>query len=649
MAPISLADMQHLPTLGRNRFPLLRSLSLSDSRMRHWVAALMAALLLLAGSPAHGETPYSPPVSIDHPVRPYWGDTHLHTELSGDSYLYGTRLGHDAAYRFAKGEKVTSTSGQPVQLKRPLDFLVIADHANNLAAGYARGRARTDPQFLKSELGRLWLSAKAEVLQDGSVSPEALEKDRLYTVHYDGLISVRHQGFRQAVWDSMLEAADRHNHPGRFTALIGYEWTPRRGAVHRVVVFRDDGAKVGRILPFSSYDSTHVEDLWSFLEAYEESTGGSVLAIPHNSNLTSGMMFELQDSFGKPFDVRYVRRRARWEPLLEVTQIKGDSETHPLLSPNDAFADFETWNGWGGRAPNPRRPVDKIQFEYARSALKLGLEQQQKHGGNPFKFGMVGSTDSHTALATAAEDNFWSKFAGDEPSAKRMFAAWPGWQASAAGYVAVWAGENTREAIFDGMRRKETYASTGPRILLRFFGGWEFGENDAERPDFSNIGYAKGVPMGGDLTHAPPGTAPSFLIRAVKDPDGAHLDRLQVIKGWRDEKGDLNERVFDVALSDNRKLHSDGTVDPVGSTVDVKDASYTNAIGDPELAVAWKDPDFNSKEPAFYYVRVLEIPTPRWTAYDAKFFGLEDIPEQIPMIIQERAYTSPIWYTPDGE
>ena len=608
-----------------------------------YFAALMVLALI---SPAGAEPPYSPPVSKDYPVRVFWGDTHLHTALSGDAYLYSTRLGPDAAYRFAKGETVTSTTGQPVKLDRPLDFLVVADHANNMGAAYSRGNSLDDAKFRESTLGRLWEKARAEVLEEGLVDAEALKTDRLYTVHMEGLVSVRHKGFRQSVWELITGTADRHNQPGHFTAFNGYEWTPQRGAVHRVVVFRDDAERVNRILPFSSYDSTYVEDLWGFLEAYERDTGGSVLAIPHNSNLTFGLMFELQYSTGEPLDEGYVRARARWEPLLEVTQIKGDSETHPKLSPDDPFADFETWNGWGGRGPNPNRPDDKIQFEYARSALKLGLEQQVKHGGNPFKFGLIGSTDSHTALATAAEDNSWGKFARDEPSDGRLFSEWPSWQASAAGYAAVWATENTREALFDAMRRKETYASTGPRMAVRFFGGWDFADSDALRPDLAGIGYAKGVPMGGDLSNGPVGESPSFLIRAVKDPEGANLDRVQIIKGWQDAQGELHEKVYNVALSDGRKVKRNGSAKPVGDTVDVADASYTNSIGDPELATVWIDPDFEADELAFYYVRVLEIPTPRWTAYDAKYYGLKDLSDDIPMVIQERAYTSPIWYTP---
>lgn len=591
------------------------------------------------------EQAYSPPVSTDYPTRVFWGDTHLHTALSGDAFLYETRLGPDAAYRFARGEEIVSTTGQPAKLERPLDFLVVAEHANNMGASYARGNLLLDPEFRKTRLAKLWKKARAEVLEEGLVTEEELKSDSLYTVHREGLVSVRHEGFIREVWEMVTETADRHNDPGSFTAFNGYEWTPGRGAVHRVVIFRDDGSRVNQILPFSSFDSSYVEDLWEFMGSYERDTGGSVLAIPHNSNLTSGLMFETKYSTGEPYDGAYVETRARWEPLLEVTQIKGDSETHPLLSPEDPFADFETWNGWSGMAKNPNRSEAMIPFEYARSALKLGLEQQVKNGANPFKFGMIGSTDSHTALASAEENNIWGKFARDEPNPDR-FENWPGWQASASGYAAVWATENTREALFDAMQRKETYATTGPRMTVRFFGGWDFNEEDAYSPELAKLGYRHGVPMGGDLAHGPDGASPRFLIRGVRDSAGANLDRVQVVKGWHDLEGALHERVYDVALSDGRRVNADGSVEAVGSTVDVEEASYSNSIGDPELATVWRDPDFDAEELSFYYVRVLEIPTPRWTAYDAKHFGLTDLSDEIPMIIQERAYTSPIWYTP---
>jgi hypothetical protein len=409
--------------------------------------------------------------------------------------------------------------------------------------------------------------------------------------------------FQHMVWEEVIANAERHNDPGTFTAFIGYEWSARGPSanIHRNVLFEGGADQTRQVIPISRFDSADPEDLWAYLQDYEDRTGGKVLAIPHNGNLSAGEMFKLSTYQDQPFTRAYARTRARWEPIVEVTQIKGDGETHPLVSPNDEFADYETFR-WlvaqGQQAPGLENPVDLAQ-SYARSALKLGLGQEAALGVNPFKFGMIGSTDSHTALATADEDNFWGKFSSNEP-----------------------------------------------RMTIRFFGGWGYAAGDAAQPDLARVGYAKGVPMGGNLTAAPKGKAPGFLIRAVKDPEGANLDRVQVIKGWRDRSGELHERIHDVALSDGRTVNRRGRVEPIGSTVDVKDASYTNSIGDVELAVVWTDPDFDRDELAFYYVRVLEIPTPRWTAYDAKFYGLKDLPEQIPMITQERAYTSPIWYTP---
>ncbi len=605
---------------------------------------IITLLLMIQAGTAMGELAYSPELD-NYPKHLFWGDTHLHTQMSGDAYLFGTRLGHDAAYSFAKGQEVTSSSGQSARLDRPLDFLVIADHANNLGAPYSRGEFARDSTFRDSSLGKLWIDAKRQSLQDPTIDLKKFEGDRLYTVHREDLVSIRHAGFRTAFWRMATAAADRHNDPGKFTALIGYEWTPE-GAAHRVVVFRDSAERANQILPFSSYDSRYPEDLWRFLEGYEADTGGEAFSIPHNPNLTSGLMFATVDSLGEPIDSAYAKRRSRWEPLLEVTQTKGDSEAHPYLSPEDEFADFETWNGWAGTAPNPDRPPEKIQFEYARPALKNGLSLAAETGTNPFKFGLIGSTDSHTALATAAEDNYWGKFGRDEPSPDRIQADWPGWQGSAAGYAAVWAPENTREAIFDAMRRRETFASTGPRMSLRFFAGWNFKPKDVLQPDRAKIGYQMGVPMGGDLEGAPEGAATTFMVYAIKDPLGANLDRIQIVKGWLSEDGELAEKVFNVAWSGERRLRRNGSLSVVGNTVNVDEASFTNDIGSAELAAVWVDPEFDRNEYAFYYARVLEIPTPRWTAYDAKYYQLGNLPPSVPMVLQERAYSSPIWYAP---
>lgn len=590
---------------------------------------------------------YSPAAAITHPVNVYFGDTHLHTNLSVDAYGYGNkRLGPDEAYRFAKGEVITAHNGMQARLSRPLDFLVIADHAENM--GVMQGLESENSDLLATESGRRWHKTLKEVQLSASSSDgfdyvNKQSKDMIY----DQLKTVvGSESFKKSVWNNVSSIADNHNESGKFTALIGYEWTGP-SHIHRVIIFKDGADKTVKLPPFSNLDSSNPEDLWAHLSRYEEITGGQVLAIPHNGNLTMGNMFKLEDSYGQPFSVDYAKMRARWEPLVEVTQTKGDSETHPLLSPEDEFADYETWEGYV-----PEK-VDKslFQFEYTRSSLKKGLAVQSNLGINPFKFGMIGSTDAHTSLSAVAEDNFYGLVSTNEPKPSRAYGEivpkyWNRKGVSASGYAAVWAQENTRDSLFAAMKRKEVYATTGPRMKVRFFGGWNYDAADAFRADLATIGYNKGVPMGGDLTNAPIGMSPNFLIRAVRDPNGANLDRVQIIKGWRTASGELEEKVYDVALSDGRKVRWNGKVKPVGSTVDIKDASYSNSIGDPELAVVWTDPDFNPDEFAFYYVRVLEIPTPRWTAYDAKFFGLKDLPNEIPMVTQERAYTSPIWFSP---
>ncbi len=604
----------------------------------------------------------------DYPTQLLWGDTHLHTNNSVDANGMGNkRLTPDDAYRFAKGETVTAHNGMDATLDRPLDFLVIADHAVNL--GVLPAVQARDPLVMATEVGRKWADLhdqyglKTEEIY-ASGDPDAIRKARSstgiptednpnpggffwlsWTTDY-----VEDPTFRQSVWDGVCAEADRHNTPGEFTALIGFEWTPptthpRSSNLHRVVIFKDGGDKACQVLPFSIQDSANVEDLWAYMEDYETRIEGSILSIGHNGNISQGRMFALDDFNGDPLDRDYAETRSRWEPLYEVTQYKGDGEAHPILSPNDEFADYETWNVHGFFRERPENWAEQKETEYARSALKLGLDQEAKIGVNPFKFGMIGSTDAHTSLATSDEDNFWGKTTMLEKSAARAIPV--GWHFASSGYAAVWAHENTRDSIFTAMRRKETYATTGPRMIVRFFGGWDYDAADADQVDLAAIGYTKGVPMGGDLTNAPEGTAPRFLIRAVKDPDGANLDRVQVIKGWRTTEGTLEEKVYDVAVSDGREIPAEGDVAPVGSTVDLAGPSYTNTIGAPEFALVWTDPDFDPEERAFYYVRVIEIPTPRWTAYDRVEFGLQDEDwGDIPLITQERAYTSPIWYTP---
>ncbi len=603
-------------------------------------------------NPASAE--YSPYVDRDYPTNIYWGDTHAHTNISTDAVFTSDQ---DEAYRFARGEEVISISGQPVRLQVPLDFLVLAEHGKNMGTQWARNMSTSDPVFRRSPIGKLWAAVQEELLDTPGVNAERVLNGRHWP-RTPADLAITRPDFRRLIWEYVTMNADRHNQPGKFTTLIGYEYTPFTPAIHRVVIFRDDAATVNRVLPLTAFESERPEDLWTFLADYEQTTGGAALAIPHNSNLTGGAMFNILDSDGKPFTRDYALSRSRWEPLSEATQIKGDSETHAVVSPDDEFADFETWNGWSGRQNGgvdsrgrnlKARPDSLVQYEYLRPALKLGLQQQALTGANPFKFGMIGSTDNHMVLpGSVDENNFW----GYTPSPSRVSGPFStvNWEMNAAGLAAVWARENTREAIFDAMKRREVYASTGPRITLRFFGGWDFETEDALRPDLAEVGYTGGVPMGADLSRGPIGKSPRFLISAAKDPNGAHLDRVQVVKGWLDAGGVVHEKIFNVALSDERTVAANGHVEPVGNTVDVRNASYTNSIGDPELLTVWEDPEFDHNELAFYYLRVLEIPTPRWTAYDAKFYvaklySLESMPE-VPVITQERAYSSPIWYTP---
>jgi hypothetical protein len=590
---------------------------------------------------------YSPYADDHFPNRVFFGDTHLHTSWSTDAGMAGATLGPDVAYRISRGETVTSHLGWRVKLIRPLDFLVVADHAENL--GLADFIERSDPIILANQTGKKW----HDMVKEGKGYDAFLEWLRAGETDL-----INEPRMAESIWARVVENADKYYQPGAFTTFIGYEWTSHPGGnnMHRVVIFRDGADRTGQVLPFSQYDSVDAEDLWAYLEDYEQETGGRVLAIPHNGNLSNGLMFDAEKTYGgEPLTEAYVETRHRFEPLYEVTQQKGDGETHPMLSPDDPFADFETLDAANLNGTQAKTP-DMLPKEYARSALREGLRLEQELGTNPYKFGMIGSSDNHTALPTTREENNFSKASFVEPSPTRYehpLIAAPDPELSimltdvgAAGLAAVWARENTRESIWDAMARKETYATTGTRIRVRVFGGWDFAPEEVTRPDFARVGYARGVPMGGDLRDAPEGTAPSFMIRALRDPDGANLDRIQVVKGWMDAEGELHERVYDVAVSDGREINADGIApDPVGDTVNIEDASYTNSIGDALLGAYWVDPDFDPAERAFYYVRVIEIPTPRWTAYDAKFFDI-DMPEDTVMKLQERAYTSPIWYTP---
>ena len=601
-----------------------------------------------------GVKEYSPYLDIGYPQRPYFGDTHNHTSFSTDAGMIGNRLGPDEAYRFARGEIVTASNGVRARLQRPLDFLVIADHAENL--GLAPMIAEKNPDLLKIAFGK----KIANLVYSGKWGDA-------YALWGDGMSKRQdplkgNEALTRTMWERLTTSAEKFNEPGKFTALIGFEWTSSPGGsnLHRNVIFRDSKHKADQIIPFSNYDSTDPEDLWKWMAGYEKKTGGRLLAIPHNGNLSNGLMFD-DVTLTKKIKLSrdYAERRMRWEPVYEVTQIKGDGEAHPSLSPNDEFADYGTWDK--GSFASAKEP-GMIPKEYAREALKRGLNYEKNLGANPFKFGMIGSTDTHTSLSTTEENNYFGKATATEPSAKperfqeKITGYLPDpkgrdysmrhYQTLAAGLAAVWATDNTREALWDALARKEVYATTGTRMLVRVFAGWDFKNEDVQRPDFAKTGYQRGVPMGGDLTNAPKGKSPTFVIRALRDVDGANLDRVQIIKGWLDSGGKTHEQVYDVLCSDGRKINKKQRCDkPVGNTVDVKKATYTNSIGEALMLAYWKDPAFDPNQRAFYYIRVLEIPTPRWTTYDAAFFNIE-LPKDIEPTHQERAYTSPIWYTP---
>ncbi|TKB44919.1 DUF3604 domain-containing protein [Thalassotalea mangrovi] len=599
---------------------------------------------------------YSPYAQRSFPSNLYWGETHLHTGLSLDAGLFGNVLGHADAYRLARGEEIKSSSGLPVKLSRPLDWIVITDHSDMM--GIATDIQNAAPNVMANPKGKEW----AEGFQAGGQKAGEAAFDLI--THFaqnkvpEELMEQYSPGssIYNNVWEDITKTADQFNDPGTFTALIGFEWTsvPKGFNLHRNVVLRDGGEKARQVIPLTTLPplgTTDPLDLYKWLEDYETKTGGRALALAHNGNLSNGWMFPIDKTYaGGRVNRNYVQLRAKWEPLYEVTQIKGDGETHPFLSPSDEFADYETLDK-GNLDLTELKKDDMLQREYAREALKNGLVLEKELGTNPYKFGMVGATDSHTGLSTAEEENYFGKSTSVEPSKERInhpfieskLGSIQGYELAASGYQAVWAYENTREAIFDAMMRKETYATTGPRMMIRFFGGWEYTEDDLRSRAPAFVGYEKGVPMGGDL-RAATSDAPTFMVYALRDPIGANLDRIQIVKGWMDSKGKTHEKVYDVVWSGDRQPDSNGKLPSVGNTVDEEAANWLNTIGASELATVWTDPDFDAEQNAFYYARVIEIPTPRWVLYDRVRFGT-DIPKEATLVHQERGYTSPIWYS----
>lgn len=665
-----------------------------NRRSRIFSAPLLAGLLLLSACGGEDQDPAEPmPDSAggkrpagessllgdvmsrvrgsDAPQRElFWGDTHLHTSYSPDAFLMQNRSADpDTAYRYAKGLPVIHPLHRArVQIGTPLDFLVVSDHAEFM--GVVPKIFQGDPLVTNTPTGRRY--------QEMAAAGREIEVFSELIAQVNGIVppnpDLDSDTINRTVWNEIMEAADRHDEPGEFTAFMGWEWssTPNGANLHRVVILREGRETGEQFIPYSSLDSNRPEDLWRWLDTTSEATGAHFIAIPHNSNISAGLMFDVQDSDGNALTRDWAEQRMRWEPLVEVTQIKGDSETHPNLSPTDEFADYETYEHLiavegadsqyafsdaflGELSAADREYLQSNQEvvvqkgEYVRSGLLRGLAVADRIGTNPYQFGMIGSTDSHTGLASAEEDNFHGKMALDstpENKAKDIIPGTPGWDMGAAGLVGVWAEENTRAALFDAMRRREVYATTGPRMRVRLFAGWELKPSDLNSEDVAGAGYARGVPMGGELGASVDGKPPVLLITAVKDPVGANLDRIQVVKGWLNGDGIPEERVYDVAWSDGREPGEDGLLPAVGNTVDVATGAFANTIGAAQLAAAWTDPDFDPERRALYYVRVLQIPTPRHTLLDAIALGIDPATTGQPATIQERAYTSPVWYTP---
>ena len=603
----------------------------------------------------------------DTQTQVYFGDTHLHTTYSFDAFLnQNFTADPDTSYRWAKGEPVIHPFNRTrVQIGTPLDFLVVSDHAEMLGVMRAiRGETiQWEDVGLYASFKR-WLAVRQlnEALDEGAgrafftrfLPKSAAVKggDPVADINNNiGGIAIFGDTSNTSsdAWEDIIGAAERHNEPGVFTSLLGWEWSslPTGANLHRIVVTPDGGDKASQYIPFGSDQSQYPEDLWQWLADTGERTNSRFISIPHNSNISKGYMFAETTVKGQPITADYARTRMKWEPITEVTQIKGDSETHAKFSPDDEFADFETYDYY---IQTTKNNTEISPGDYIRPALKLGLALEQKVGANPYKFGFIGSTDAHSGLASPEENNFQGKMAADStPETKAPALGNPtgasGWDMSASGLAAVWASENSREAIYAAFKRKETYATSGPRLRVQFFAGWDFPAGAEASDDFAAIGYQHGVPMGGDLAGTDSGAAPQFLVRAVKDPVDANLDRVQMVKGWVDAAGEQHEMVYNIDWSGDRALDADGKLPAVGNTVDLKSARYTNTIGQAEFAVKWTDPDFDPAQSAFYYARVLQIPTPRNGLYDSLALGLDNPPRGA-KAIQERAYTSPVWYTP---
>jgi hypothetical protein len=585
--------------------------------------------------------PAAAPRPKPNPLRNvYFGEQHMHSEMSPDAYAVGTRQKMDDAYLYAMGEEITlSTTGEKIKRGTPYDFVALTDHAEYLGVF----KQLADPKSPLAGHALAKLINSPNVADNNKAASEVIESITSGVPSGPFLDFVDPKNIRSN-WKRHVDTANKYNDPGKFTTIISYEWTsiPNSQNLHRNVFFRGD---TGPGAPYSAFDSPNPEDLWTYLEVQRD-LGLDVIAIPHNGNVSNGLMYAPTNYRGDPIDERYAKRRALNEPLTEMIQTKGASETHPSLSPNDEFADFEMFPNLIGT-----RTVSKVKHGYVRQALTAGLIHEAKLGTNPFKYGIVAGADVHSGYSGNEEWNWHGAHGDTDDTPQKRLNPKPnasgesGAIVGSAGATAVWAEENTRASIFDAMKRKETYGTSGPLVRLRFFGGWDYADDLPSDEGFVKKAYANGVPMGGDLPLRPEGMeAPTFAVQALKDPQSGNLDRIQIVKGWV-ERGKAKERIYNVALSDDRTVGKNGKVAPVGNTVDIGKATYTNDIGDTQLSVVWTDPDFNPKQRAVYYVRVIEIPTPRWSTYDAAKLGVQPS-KAVPATIQERAWSSPIWYTP---
>lgn len=617
--------------MGKSSLKLKAALALAS-----FLAVSSASAADSAGEPGRSSGKANPLKNV------YFGEQHLHTQDSPDAFAMGTRNSVDDAYNFCKGKPIKKSTGggYTVQKKTPYDWCAVTDHAFMMGL-LPLTLDKSNPLY-KSKIASLVRTGNPKDMDGAFAIIMGAAQKGIYPPGFDS------KALQKSAWDNQKKIANKHNDPGKFTTLIAFEWTsiPYGQNLHRNVFFRDD---TGPSMPFSTIDSDRAEDLWTYLEV-QRNDGHETFAIPHNSNLSNGLMFPTRNSYGEPINKAWMEKRAKNELAIEILQTKGTSDTHPALSPDDEFADFEGefkhMLGTGG-------VVGKVNNSFYRGAIIDGVGWQESEGVNPHKFGVVAGADAHTSFSDNEEFNYTGVHGVNDATIDARLSGAGQTAGEAAimfgtpGATAVWAPENTRTEIFDGIQRKESYGTSGPLIRLRFFGGWGYESDLNKDKEFVKKAYAGGVPMGGDLLAMPDTTkAPTFVVWALKDPDSGNLDRVQIIKGYY-KNGYPWEKIYDVVWSDNRKPDAKtGKLPPVGNTVNVKEASYTNSIGDNELSATWTDPDFDPSLHAVYYVRVLEIPTPRWSTYDAKEKGVEPL-DMVPTSIQERAWSSPIWYTPD--